>query len=114
MESHTSEYIQCKISERKLTDQDLEPIKDWGKNSITKNQMDKLFRRGINFPLRILSRLREMHPQKILGPNNFYISNPDYANGIVLPSKLQIRNYVNNTLKPKQVKPIFSYADLYN
>ena len=97
-------------SERNHTDYDLEPRKYWGINSITKNQFDKLFRRGIDFQSRILSCLSGKHPEKILGPN----SNLDNVNGIVLPTKLKIRNNVNNTLKPKKVNSTFSYADLYN
>ena len=38
--------------------------------------------------------------------------NLKYVEGVVVPSRLQVKNYTNNTLKPKQAKTNFSYADL--
>ena len=44
---------------------------------------------------------------------NLFIDNPNYVEGVEVPEKLQIKNYIQNTLKPKIIKTVnFNYADL--
>ena len=38
--------------------------------------------------------------------------NPKYVLGVVVPSRQQVKNYLNNQLKPTVIKTKFNYADL--
>ena len=74
-------------------------------NAITKNEVEKLYRNKVVYPSRILSALREMSEKLIPNPDkndmeNPFIENPTYVEGIDVPQKLQIKNYLQNTLKP--------------
>ena len=43
-----------------------------------------------------------------------FIDNPNFIQGLSAPSKLQIKNYIQNTLKPKIAPTTFKYSDLVN
>ena len=85
-----------------------------GINTTTKEVIDKLFRQGTKTPKQVLSVLRQYNEPEIKDSHNKIITNPDYVKGLVLPSSLQIRNYISNTLKPKEILTHFSYSDLAN
>ena len=81
-------------------------------NSVTKEEIGKLFRRGTKSAGKILSILRIYQQENIKDKENRPIPNPDYFEGIILPTTRQINNYVNNTLKPKVAPVEFNYSDL--
>jgi hypothetical protein len=74
----------------------------WGINDVTKHEIRRLFSCGVKFPKSIQYALREMTDETHI----------NYVQGIVVPSRLMISNFVNNTVKPKIIKPKFSYGDL--
>ena len=86
--------------------------KEWGINYTTKQAIDKLFRSGTKSGGKILSVLRIYQQETIKDRDNKTINNPDFIQGIELPSTRQIVNYVNNTLKPKVVATKFSFSEL--
>ena len=87
-----------------------------GINQITKREIEKLFENKVTFPARILSSLRSMSEKLI--PNYEdkqvpFVDNPNYSSRKLVPEKLQIKNFIQNTLKSKIIKPNnFSFADL--
>jgi hypothetical protein len=86
---------------------------DLGMNRITKLEIDKLYAGKVHFPSSILSSLRKMSEKfEIVNGKESDICNPTYVEGIKMPSKQQVYNYVNNTLEQKVVKTKFSYGDL--
>ena len=98
---------------------DCEKAQPLGMNAITKNEVEKLYRNKVVYPSRILSAFREMSEKLIPNPDkkdmeNPFIENPTYVEGIDVPQKLQIKNYLQNTLKPKvsNTSKDFDYAAL--
>lgn len=88
-------------------------IKDkFGIQPITKEIIDKLFRQGTKAPKQVLGVLRKCSEREIKDSHNKLVENPDFVPGLVLPTSLQIRNYIANTLKPKEVLTHFNYSDL--
>ena len=60
----------------------------------------------------MLSILRIYSEPQIKNKNNEFLPNPDYVEGLVLPTTIQIRNFIQDNLKTKDCLPKFSYADL--
>lgn len=81
-----------------------------GINAVTKLEINKMVSQSICAPSRIQSILRKIELPRLADINESL--NPDYVPGIVVPTKIMIRNYVNNTIKPKIFNPCFNYADL--
>ncbi|RMZ96531.1 hypothetical protein BpHYR1_054371, partial [Brachionus plicatilis] len=76
---------------------------NFGINEITKKQIEVLYKSSVNTATRIRLALRERFEQYL--PKKFDVD-PDFPNdlyvpGIVIPSNLQINNYLNNTLRLK-------------
>ncbi|CAF1108888.1 unnamed protein product, partial [Brachionus calyciflorus] len=94
--------------------------KQFGINSVTKKTIDTLYMSKVNTATLILHSLRERKDQ--FKPKKFEtdpdVPNEQHVPGIVIPTILQIYNYLNNTLKPiiyaKSHKNRFSYGDLEN
>ena len=94
-------------------------IKVYGINDIAKREIERLVHNKVVFPVRILNALRNMAEKQIPHPSKRFtdidkpfIDNPNYVEGLIVPSKLQIKNYIQNTLKPKTIPTSFNYSDL--
>ncbi|CAF0968322.1 unnamed protein product [Brachionus calyciflorus] len=89
-----------------------------GINEVTKKQIEVLYKSFVNTATRIRLALRDRSepylPKKFESDPN--LPNDLYIPGIVIPTNLQINNYLNNTLRPKLQgrtgKNKFSYGDL--
>ena len=82
--------------EHNHNDTNVKEKKEWGINYTTKQAIDKLFRSGTKSGGKILSVLRIYQQETIKDRDNKTINNPDFIQGIELPSTRQIVNYVNN------------------
>ena len=90
----------------------LSPKKAFGINPKTKDVISKIFRSGTRTPGQVLSVLRIYQEPSIKDKHNQITPNPDYVEGLVLPTTVQIRNFIQNNLKLKESHAKFSYADL--
>jgi hypothetical protein len=86
-----------------------------GINIITKQEIERLFRSKTDTAAKIINVLRSMtNPFK----DKKHSTDPDITNdffkpGIMVPTPVQINNFLNNTLKPKLYGGTnFNYADL--
>jgi hypothetical protein len=89
--------------------------KSIGINDITKKQIDILYKSSVNTASRIKIALREREeefkPKKF--DNDPSVPNELYVPGLIVPSILQINNYLSNNLKVRENgKSNFSYGDL--
>ena len=71
----------------------------------------------VTYPTRILSTLRNVSQMLIPNPNkddldNLLIENPFFVEGIEVPSRIQIKNFIQNNIKVKNNVNRFNYADL--
>ncbi len=76
--------------------------KDWGINSQTKIEIEKLFKSQVTGASKIIYALRDMTVKDSV----------TYVEGIVEPTPAQVNNFINNNVKKKIIKPNFSYGDL--
>ena len=89
--------------------------KEFGINEATKKQIEFLFKSGVKTAARIKNVLRDcldpFRPKKLESDPD--IPNELYIPGLIMPSSLQINNFLNNTLKVKlNGKSNFCYGDL--
>lgn len=83
---------------------------------VTKREIEKMYLNNkVTYPTRILSSLRNVTKKIIPNPDKNgdpFISNPFYTEGVDTPSRNQIKNFIQNSIKPRQGIKEFSYADL--
>jgi hypothetical protein len=90
---------------------------EFGMNFITKREIENLFKNNVKYPSRILYALNNMTKKLIPNPDkndkhNLLIPNPLYVEGLNIPNKLQVKNFIHNNLKQKKASNSLTYENL--
>jgi hypothetical protein len=91
---------------------------NWGMNKITKAEIAKMYAQKEKYslyPSQVLNSLRQMSQEFLMVSGILSTQkNPKYVAGVVVPTKMQIKNFLNNTLKPKKAAQAANASQVLN